>query len=742
MLPYPFSHRLALASSVVAVFILPSASFAQTAIPLPPVPVDTEKSSGYCPLDSSAIERNQVDANSILGATDTAGLLTAIPGVTLSTNGGISSLPIIHGLADDRNKTLVDGMALTSSCPNHMNSALSYIAPSFTGGVSVIAGITPVSAGGDSIGGTITVSPPKPIFANPGEGFAAHGSAATYYRSVNRLVGTAGDVTAATENLSLGYNGSWTRAGDSHDGDGDKILASRFESQSHNVTLAAQTNNGLIVVRAGHQFTPYEGFPNDRMDLTGNISNYLNAAYTGTYGWGQIDAKVYWQNAKHEMNFLAERNSMMPMPMNTNGTDAGYSLKAELPLTKDDTLRIGNDYHSYRLNDWWPPVAGAFPSMGNGTFVNINEGSRQVLGTYAEWEKSWSPAWTSLLGVRNDTVWMNTGNVMGYSNCNSGGMSMGMGMGMGMGMPACSMMVGTINYARDSAAFNAVNHQRTDTNFDITATTRYEASAINTEELGFARKTESPNLYERYAWSTGAMAASMVNWFGNGTEYVGNINLRPETANTVSVTTDWHDAQRQDWGVRLTPYYTYVQDFIGVNSLGKNGSTTPGIQLLQFANHDAQIYGFDLSGKKSLVKDGAYGNFDVAGIVGMAKGQQVNNGGALYHMQPINALINLNHHLGGWSSTAELRLVNEKSVTNPLQNEQMTPGFAVINWRTAYQLQNITIAAGIDNLLNRQYYDPNGGAYVSGWRAMGGMGAMPPLPAPGRSYNAGVTVKF
>ncbi|HIJ38808.1 MAG TPA: TonB-dependent receptor, partial [Rhodospirillaceae bacterium] len=66
----------------------------------------------------------------------------------------------------------------------------------------------------------------------------------------------------------------------------------------------------------------------------------------------------------------------------------------------------------------------------------------------------------------------------------------------------------------------------------------------------------------------------------------------------------------------------------------------------------------------------------------------------------------------------------------------------VINWRTAYQLQNISISAGIDNLLNRQYYDPNGGAYVSGWRAMGGMGAMPPLPAPGRSYNAGVTVKF
>ena len=53
--------------------------------------------------------------------------------------------------------------------------------------------------------------------------------------------------------------------------------------------------------------------------------------------------------------------------------------------------------------------------MCSNTFWNINSGQRYDLGTFAEWEKKWDPQWTTLLGVRNDAVWMNTGNVQGYS---------------------------------------------------------------------------------------------------------------------------------------------------------------------------------------------------------------------------------------------------------------------------------------------------------------------------------------
>ncbi len=702
---------------LMGAMVLPAAP-ARADETLPAIEVGAEPAG--CPMDTTTVGTAQTQAQSVLGASDTASLLSGVPGVALQTGGGLSSLPILHGMADDRNATLVDGVPLTSTCPNHMNPAMSYIAPGAVGQMRVIAGVAPVSAGGDSIGGVITVDPAKPMFAQAGETMATHGSVGTFYRSNNRDIGTNGDVTVATQALSLGYAGSWERARDGHDGNGDPILASKFESQSHNLTFAARNDAGELVVRAGHELTPYEGFPNARMDMLGNTSNYLNAGYQGVFGWGSLDTKVYWQNVKHFMDFLpGERNTTGHMPMNTDGTDLGYSVKAEIPLGKADLLRLGNEYHGYRLNDWWPPTSStANGMMSPNTFLNINDGTRDVIGDFAELQHQWDARWSSQFGVRNDLVMMDTGDVQGYSN---------------------NMMA---RYGTDAAAFNAQQHAKTDSNWSLVATTRYDASALNSDEIGLARKSESPNLYQRYAWSTGGMAASMVGWFGNGTEYVGNLNLKPETANTLSTSTEWHDAARADWDIKLTPYYTYVENYINVNSLGSNGSTTPGVLLLQFANHDAQMFGFDLSGKKQLARGTAFGDFDSTGTAGLVKGMQINNGNSLYHMQPLNADLALNQHLGNWRNSLSLRLVDNKSVTNPLENEQITPGFAILNWATTYQLGNITFAAGIDNILDKQYYDPDGGAYVSWWRATNTSQAMGALPSPGRSYNAGVKVAF
>ncbi len=100
---------------------------------------------------------------------DTASLLTDIPGVSAYGAGGVSSLPVIRGLADDRLRTKVDGMDLVAACPNHMNSPLSYIDPTAVESVQVYAGVTPVSVGGDSIGGSIVVQSAAPAFAEPGQ---------------------------------------------------------------------------------------------------------------------------------------------------------------------------------------------------------------------------------------------------------------------------------------------------------------------------------------------------------------------------------------------------------------------------------------------------------------------------------------------------------------------------------------------------------------------------------------------
>ncbi len=127
--------------------------------------------------------------------------------------GGVSSLPAIHGLADDRIRIQVDGMDLVAACPNHMNSALSYIDPTKVGSVTVFAGITPVSVGGDSIGGTIQVKSAPPEFAD-----AEEGTLDQRVRPASSIAATAMPMAAMSRRRSrrrscnLSYSGSSAQA--------------------------------------------------------------------------------------------------------------------------------------------------------------------------------------------------------------------------------------------------------------------------------------------------------------------------------------------------------------------------------------------------------------------------------------------------------------------------------------------------------------------------------------------------
>ena len=114
---------------------------------------------------------------------DSTDLLRGVPGVTVSGAGGISSLPAIHGLADDRLRVQVDGADLMPACPNHMNAPLSYADPARVDSVKVFSGATPVSVAGDSLGGSVQVRSRPPEFATPAEGVIARGSVGGFVRS-------------------------------------------------------------------------------------------------------------------------------------------------------------------------------------------------------------------------------------------------------------------------------------------------------------------------------------------------------------------------------------------------------------------------------------------------------------------------------------------------------------------------------------------------------------------------------
>lgn len=658
-------------------------------------------------LAPSAHEVLQSDIQaSRLSGNDAARLFERLPGVASQTGGGVSSLPVVNGMAADRILTRVNGMSITASCGNFMNPPLSYIDPAAVSEATLHAGITPVSLGGDSIAGTISVNSAAPVFAQAGQGSVQGGSVSTYYRSNGDGVGGSIRLHHATENVSISYTGAGARARDYEDGDGNKVASTLFQSQNHLLSAAIRSENHQFGLDLGWQRIPYQGFVNQRMDMTDNRSFSVNGSYTGDFDWGTLSGRLYHHDVRHSMDHIGNPGAM---PMETDGSDTGYSVKADITSHEGQRVTLGHEYHRYRLDDWWPPVDGSM-MMGPNTFWNINDGKRDRVAVFGEVETSWSPAWQTLFGARYELVSMNTGDVVGYND-----------------MPG---------YKDDADAFNALDRNRHDHNLDLTATARYEPSKTHILEFGFARKTRSPNLYERYAWSTNSMAAGMINWMGDLNGYVGNPDLKPEIAHTVRASLEWHDAEQQDWHIRATAYYTRVDDYIGARRIGTLGMMPPHRALLRFTNHDAELYGFDIEGSKYLGY--AHGDWTARASFSYVRGRDLDSDLPLYNIMPPNLRLGLEHTLGNWTSEVELLAVADKSRVDPVRLEETTDAYALVNIRTSYRYENMRFDLGIDNLFDTNHQLPLGGLNVADFRA----GRLDPVRGAGRSFNVGLTVDF
>jgi iron complex outermembrane receptor protein len=703
---------------------------------------------------------------------DTASLLRDVPGVQLQGAGGVSSLPVIRGLADDRNRIIVDGMDLIASCPNHMNPPLSYLDPNGVSKLRVIAGVTPVSLGGDSIGGTIIAESLAPRFAAPGQDLLVSGEVGAFYRSNGNAWGGNLSGVLANENLSANFSATtakadnYTAGGDfknftatgnpGHTLARDEVGSTAYETHNYQFGLAYRQRDHLLEFKYAYQDMPEQLFPNQRMDMLGNTANRFNLRYLGQYDWGQLEARAYYETVDHLMDFGPDKRfyygmasgghnavNGMPcspisatcaagMPMKTDSNTSGVTVRADVNLGVNDLLRVGGLYQHYRLDDYWPASGGGMWPL---TFDNINDGTRDRLGVFGEWESRLDAQWTTLLGVRYEHVTTDAGPVQGYNpNINS------------TGMPPNVMWN---NQKADAAAFNAQNRKQNDNNWDLTALARYALDTQTDLEVGVARKTRSPNLYERYTWSTWSMAAAMNNFAGDGNGYYGDIDLDPEVAYTISASVDWHATDRS-WQLRATPYYTRVKDYIDAIRCNNtttcpppNATTTNQFVILQYANQSAELYGIDVSGELPLARSDI-GNFGLNGVLSYTYGKNRDTGDGLYNIMPFNARLTLGHRYGGWDNAVEFVGATSKDHLSDVRNEIGTPGYGLLNLRASYSWKQARLDVGIDNVFDRLYYLPLGGAYTGQGTTMM-LNTIPwgiAVPGMGRSVYTGVSFKL
>lgn len=672
---------------------------------------------GTAPLNGArlGVDRLRDDA---VSSSDTAAILAQLPGVSVATGGGVSSMPALRGLSEQRVLIVVDGLPIDVACPNDMNPPLSYTDPQTVGAIAVVPGVSPVSMGGDNIAGIISVESRMPRFASGG-GMLVTGEASSFYRSNGDAFGGGMTLTVAGKHLSATYTGSYTEAGDYNGGGGmGKVRSTEYAKTDHQLALAAQTGVGLFELKGGYHFAPYEAFPNQYMDMTSNKSWFLNGRYRGVFAFGDVDFTAGYRDTDHEMDFLADKQPGT-MPMNTEVHSFTSALKVNLPLSRSDTLRVGGDYHHEWMNDWWPPVAGSM-MMGPDTYLNINKGKRDRLGLFGEWESHWSGRLSTLIGARFDRVTMNTGQVQPY--------------GTGMMNMADAMA---------AEAFNAASHHRTDNNWSATALASWQASNALAFELGYAHKTRSPNLYERYSWGRGAMASQMIGWYGDGNGYVGNLDLKPEKADTVSAALRL--TAKGGATLKVSPYYTHVNDYIDAVYLqdltDMMGMPSAFVQL-QFANQKAEFYGVDASASVPLQRT-ANSETNFTASAAWLHGQNLTDNGPLYRQMPFNLTLGIDHRTGAFEAGAEIAFVAEKNRVDTTRNEPRTESYAVVNLRAGYTLpvlaQGIKLTVEAKNLFDKGYYLPLGGMSLGDY---GATGVLRPVPGMGRSINFGMSTRF
>ena len=727
--------------SIIALtlFSLSSIAIAEPSINVPKISVEESKE---LPFGDTSLDLDLIATKKNLNI-DTGDILNNFLGTNSIKNGGFSSLPLLQGLSDDRIKVKIDGMDIISSCANHMNPPLSYTSPANINDIDVLAGLSSVSQGGDNIGGVINIKS-NVIKFSANTSMKSNGKLQTFFKSNNDAAGLNLSLSQFNQDTALKYFGSFVEANNSFAGSsfknaglaasdrgylaGDEIGSTRFKNQNHKFTIAKKDQNQFYEATLSYQDSPYQSFPNQRMDSVGNTNYQINIRHKVDNVWGKVNSQVYYDDTNHKHNFADDKkftytsmgSTSFGMPMESDGKTFGVSVDTDYFMSDMSTVKIGAELQLYGLDDKWESNSSGEGMMSGNNFYNINNGERDRFDLYTQLDRVWSNNWLSSVGLRYGMVKTDAGEVQGYNNTD---------------------MMGS-NQATDSAAFNNSDRSKTDHNIDVSILSKFTPKKSSSIEFGYTMKTKSPNLYQRYTWSTWTMAANMNNLFGDGNGYVGNVNLKPETAHKIGFLID-HQDLNGDWMFKVNPFYSYINDYIDAENT--SASRSDGYRNLKFHNHDATIAGIDIAAKRQIFKNTSLGNYDLFAKFNYQRGRNLDNSTDLYNLMPANLSLGLNHAKNNWKNSFVVKLVDKKDKVDTVRQERETSSFAVADFYTSYQLQSFEIAGSIENIFDRMHDNPLGGEYIGQGATMStgvSRATGTQTPGIGRSINISIAYLF
>ncbi len=620
---------------------------------------------------SSSLTQTWTPTNHTVGSehlrsADAAAMVRNLPGAAIVRNGSQTGILQLRGLSGDRVGVRVDGMTITPACPNHMDPPLHYAHPSGGDLVEMFAGISPVSVGGDQIGGSLSMKSAAPAFSEDQSILTKGALGASFLGSQDAAMLNA-DLTLANADASVRYRGSAVTADDLRY-PGGTVSASGYDSTSHDLTSAWRTAGGYLAVDAGFSSTRDAGTPALPMDMVKDDAWRFGLTQNETFDWGMIENRLYVHDIDHLMDNFTMRPVMpgaMAMESPSSSRDYGWRGDVTLP-SGENKLRTGIDLHR---NEFEAVQIARATGLRRDTF---NDNRRSRIGAYVDWEQKHSDQWSSHIGVRGDAVMSDADEV---SNA--------------------IMNMGAIK--ADMEKFNTADRSFTDVLPAATAALRFVPDENTGIELAAALKSRAPSLVERYLWTPLNASAGLAD----GRTYLGNLYLDPEISFQLALALT---RKGEQWNAGITPFYQNIYDYI--QGMPINRMDTNGKPVLQYDNIDrAELYGFELTGGWQFTEELA---FD--GSVSHVRGRNKDTGDDLYRIAPLHGIFDLSYRRDSWESHLEWVWANAQNRVSDLQDEKSSPGYGILNLRLAKTFSGaVRIEVGVENLLDKRYADHLGG---------------------------------
>jgi len=665
-----------------------------SAIGAEPVPVMQVKGATVEQSDSVTIKT--VEQNYI--STDAADVLKSVPGANVNKNGPLTGIAQYRGMFGARINTQLDGLNVAPAGPNWMDPPLSHIAPSQLESITVIRGISPVSAGAESIGGTIQAKSAKLPYSSDDK-ITPHTTLNSAYDSNNRAYNLGGQVGISSLDDRFQLNGNFDSGEQMKAGNGLNIVPTQYKRNNFGADYGHLFDSGELSLGYGHERVDHAGSPALPMDIISVKGDTISAGFKSNResGGTQWLADLHYINTDHEMNNYTMRTTptMLGAPGTplmkrftlSNAKDLSYKLHATIPFG-GDSLTLGTDgWITKHQADLYSPATTAF------SLQNYNSVKRDRFGLFADWQMALTESLRLQTGIR-------------YSRIN-----MGAGTVTSSGLGGLQAMMNTL-----ATNFNTSQRNQNDNLFDLTLLLTQTINENLKLKVGIARKQRAPSYQERYLWSPLESTAGLAD----KRTYVGDVNLNPETAYHIDAGFDWKSdriyftprlffkrVKNYIQGTPVTSGPAYNFRVMQGNMLKGGGFCTanpldPFCLPLQFSNVDAELYGVD-AGFGTNISD----HVALDGSISYVRGKRKDISDNLYRIAPLNSSVALSYYSDAeWSLTAEGKFYGKQGSVSQTNAEQVTAGYSLLNLHGRYAInRHFEITAGINNLFDRFYQD-------------------------------------